>query len=321
MSLDNLVANLSSPIILFFILGVIATLIRSDLVFPEAFGKAIAVYLLLAIGFKGGVGLAVAGLSVQLVLAVVAALLLAVTTPLIAYALLRRMTGVAPLDAAAIAAHYGSASLVTFLAATAFLAVRGPAAEPYLVTLLVVMESPAVIIGMILARRATSKEPRPGHGLREAFTNGSVVLLLGATVIGAISDPRRLAEMDGFVVAPFQGILGIFLLDMGLLAGRRLRDLRRIERSLLAFGLVMPLIGAVLGLAAAALLGLSVPGATLLATLASSASYIVVPAAFRHSYPEADTSLAVTLALGLTFPFNLMIGIPLYWGLAQALLG
>ncbi len=321
MSLDVFLVNLSSPVILFFILGVVATLIRSDLVFPEAFGKAIAVYLLVAIGFKGGVGLAVAGPSPTLVLAIVAALTLAVTTPLIAFAILRRTTALVPLDAAVIAAHYGSASLVTFLAATAFLAARGLAPEPYLVTLLVVMESPAIVIGMILARRATATEPRPGHGLHEAVTNGSVVLLLGVTAIGAITGPQGLVELDGFIVAPFHGILALFLLDMGLLAGRRLRDFHRLGTSLLAFGLVMPLIGAVLGLAAGFLLGLSVPGTTLLATLAASASYIVAPAAFRHSYPAADTSLAVTLALGLTFPFNLIVGIPLYWTVARALLG
>jgi uncharacterized protein len=316
MDLGAFAANLASPVVLFFILGIGATLMRSDLVFPDAFGKAIAVYLLIAIGFKGGVGLNEAGISVTLILAIAAAVVLAVLTPLIAFVLLRRVTSLSGLDAATVAAHYGSASLVTFLAATNFLADRGPAPEPYLVTLLAVMESPAIIIGMLLARRSNHAVPRHGHGLREAVTNGSVVLLLGATVIGALTGTRGEEELDGLLVVPFQGILALFLLDMGLLAGRRFRDFHRLGPGLIGFAVIMPLIGAALGLLVGALLGLSVPGVTLLATLAASASYIVAPAAFRHAYPEADTPLAVTLALVLTFPFNLILGIPIYWSLA-----
>jgi uncharacterized protein len=321
MDLGAFTTNLASPVVLFFILGIVATIIRSDLVFPDAFGKAIAVYLLIGIGFKGGVGLNEAGVSVSLVLAIVAAMALALLTPLIAFALLRRTTALNGLDAATVAAHYGSASLVTFLAATNFLALRGPSAEPYLVTLLAVMESPAIVIGMLMARRSSLAVPRQGHGLREAITNGSVVLLLGATVIGALTGQNGLTELDGLLVSPFQGILALFLLDMGLLAGRRFRDFRRLGPGLVAFAIVMPLIGAALGLAAGSVLGLSIAGVTLLATLAASASYIVAPAAFRHAYPEADTPLAVTLALGLTFPFNLVVGIPLYWSVAIALAG
>ena len=317
---DVVLHNLTSPPILFFLLGLLATVIRSDLVFPEGLGKAIGVYLLIAIGFKGGSALAEAGLTTDLVLAVTAALALAVTTPLIAFALLRRISTLSILDAATVAAHYGSASLVTFLAASSFLAARGLTPEPYLVTLLAVMESPAIVIGMLLARRS-ALEPRPGHGLHEAVTNGSVVLLLGSATIGYVTGPAGAGALDGFLVEPFTGILALFLLDMGLLAGRRIRDSHHLPGPLVAFAVAMPMIGGTLGLGAGLLLGLSVPGTTLLATLAASASYIVAPAAFRHAYPESDTSLAVTLALGVTFPFNLILGIPAYWSVAAMLAG
>lgn len=303
--------------VLFFVLGVTAARIRSDLTFPDALGKAISIYLLMAIGFKGGAQLATTGLSADIAAAMVAGIALGAVTPVIAFALLRRISSLGPLDAATVAAHYGSVSLVTFLAASSFLSARGPAPEPYLVTLLAVMESPAIVVGMLLARRSGAPGPRAGHGLREAVTNGSVVLLIGALVIGLLTGPAGAEQLDGLFVTPFSGILALFLLDMGLLAGRRLLDASRLSRSLIAFAVVMPLFGGTLGLAAGSLIGLSVPGTTLLATLAASASYIVAPAAFRHAYPSADTPLAVTMALGLTFPFNLVLGIPLYWTAAQ----
>ena len=296
-----------------------AALIRSDLSFPESFTKAIAVYLMVAIGFKGGTQLAASGLSPAIVALIATGVALGIVTPVIAFALLRRFSPLNGLDAATVAAHYGSASLVTFLAASTFLAARGPAPEAYLVTLLAVMESPAIVVGMLLARRSGAPGPRAGHGLREAVTNGSVVLLLGALVIGVLTGPAGMAEFEGSLVAPFSGVLALFLLDMGLLAGRRFQDAARLPRSLVAFAVVMPLIGAALGLAGGVLLGLSLPGTALLATLAASASYIVAPAAFRHAYPAADTPLAVTMALGLTFPFNLVFGIPLYWAAASLL--
>ena len=273
----------------------------------------------MAIGFKGGAQLAASGFSPSILATIAAGVTLGIVTPIIAFALLRRGSPLGALDAATVAAHYGSASLVTFLAASTFLATRGPAPEAHLVTLLVVMESPAIVVGMLLARRGGAPEPRPGHGLREAATNGSVVLLLGALVIGVVTGPTGMVAFEGSLVAPFNGVLALFLLDMGLLAGRRLLDAARLPRSLVAFAVVMPLLGATLGLVLGVLIGLSVAGVTLLATLAGSASYIVAPAAFRHAYPEADTPLAVTMALGLTFPFNLVVGIPLYWAAASLL--
>jgi len=317
-SLDLVTANLTSPLLLFFLLGVVAAGLRSDLSFPESLTRSMAIYLLVAIGFKGGTQLASVGLDPRILAAIGAAVVLSILMPLLAFPVLRRL-GVNGLDAATIAAHYGSASLVTFLAAMAFLASRGLTPEAYLITLLAVMESPAIIVGMLLARRATAIEARPGHGLREGLTNGSVVLLVGATLIGVISGPTGATELNGFLEVPFKGILALFLLDMGTLAGRRLREASHLTKGLVAFAVIAPLVGGTLGLLVGTGLGVSIAGTTLLATLGASASYIVAPAAFRHAYPSADTALAVTMALGITFPFNLLIGIPLYWTAATML--
>lgn len=318
--MDLLAANLSSPLLLFFLLGIAAAGLRSDLSFPESLTRTIAIYLLVAIGFKGGAQLALGGLEPRILLAIGAAVGLSILMPLLTFPVLRRLD-VSGLNAATIAAHYGSASLVTFLAATTFLASRGLTPEAYLITLLAVMESPAIIVGMLLARRATALEARPGHGLREGLTNGSVVLLIGATLIGVISGPTGAEALSGFLETPFTGILALFLLDMGNLAGRRLREASHLTKGLVAFAVVVPLVGGAMGLLIGTGLGLSVAGTTLLATLGASASYIVAPAAFRHAYPSADTALAVTMALGITFPFNLLVGIPLYWSAATMLAG
>ncbi len=320
MSLDLLTGNLGSPVFMFFILGLIAAALRSDLSFPEAMTRGIAIYLLIAIGLKGGAQLAAAGLTPTIVAAVAVAAGLSMLMPLLAFAILRRI-GLGGLDAATVAAHYGSASLVTFLAASSFLESRGLTPEAYLIALLAVMESPAIVVGMMLARRSGAAKPQPGHGVRESLTNGSVVLLVGATTIGALTGQVGTQAFEGFLEAPFSGVLALFLLDMGHLAGRRLQGASHLTPSLVAFAIVIPLVGGALGLASGAALGLSVAGMTLLATLTASASYIVAPAAFRHAYPTADTALAVTMALGITFPFNLVLGIPLYWTGATMLAG
>lgn len=320
MTLDLIAVNLTSPAILFFILGLVAALLRSDLAFPEALTRSIGIYLLIAIGFKGGAQLGAAGLSQTIVAAVVAAIAISAVLPVIAYAGLRRLR-LNGLDAATVAAHYGSASLVTFLAATAFVESQGVPAEAYLVALLAVMETPAIIVGMLLARRGSGTEPRAGHGLRDGFTNGSVVLLIGAAVVGMASGTNGTDSLAGFLEVPFAGVLALFLLDMGNLAGKRLVGATTLTRRLVVFAVVMPVVGAAVGLTAGTALGLSVAGVTLLATLSASASYIVAPAAFRHAYPDSDTPLAVTMALGITFPFNLVVGIPLYWTVAGMLAG
>jgi uncharacterized protein len=318
--LQTVLANFASPVLLFFLLGVLAARIRSDLAIPDAVTKALAIYLMMAIGFKGGVSLRTEGFGIDLLVTVVAAIILGAGLPVLAYLLLRTATRVGPVDAAAIAAHYGSVSIVTFLAATALLDREGIFWEGFLVAVLAVMESPAIVVGVLLARRAGARRTESGS-LGEAFTNASVVMLLGSLAIGLLSGQAGEEQLAGFLVDPFQGVLALFLLDMGLVAARRLGDLWRLGLPLLAFGVYMPLIGGGIGLSLGVAVGLSPGGATLLGVLAASASYIAAPAAIRLVVPEANPSLYLPLALGVTFPFNIAFGIPIYLLVSQLLTG
>ena len=309
--------NLLSPMVLSFALGATAAALRSDLEIPAPMAKGLAVYLMFAIGLKGGgsmagedVGAAAAGLLV--------AAALSVAIPLVAFALLRTAAGLGRVDAAAVAAHYGSVSVVTFVAASEFLRAQDVAYEARLVAMLAIMETPAILVGLWLARSA--RPPAAGgmrEILREVLFNGSIVLLLGGFAIGWASGPEGLAKVRPYFVDLFNGVLCLFLLDMGLVAVRQLRSGGRLGWRALAFGLYMPPIGAALGLAGGLLLDLSPGGCALLATLAASASYIAVPAAMRLALPEARPSLYVTLSLAVTFPFNVVLGVPLYYAAAR----
>ncbi len=312
--------NLISPIVLSFVLGLVAAGLRSDLSIPEAVAKGLSIYLLFAIGYKGGVEVAAAGADPRLGLALVAGVALSALIPLLAYGLLRSMTRLDRVDAAAVAGHYGSISIVTFVAATSLLRSAGIDYEGWLVAVAAAMEAPAILTALWLARGRAG----PGEGLpwREIALNGSIVLLLGAFLIGWATGPAGMAEVEGFLVAPFKGVLCLFLLDMGLVAGRNLLRSRGVlSVGLVLFAVLMPLLGAVLGLVTGWLLGLSEGGVALLATLAASASYIAVPAAMRVALPEANPAVYLTLALGITFPFNLAIGVSLYLTAAQWLPG
>ena len=274
---DLAVSNLTSPMILFFLLGLLAALGRSDLNVPEAIAKGMSLYLMLAIGFKGGVGVAQHGIDTTMVLALLAGTVLSAGIPLIAFQLLTLTTKLSRVDAAAVAAHYGSISIVTFLAASQ--ALQSVALEPegYMVAVAAAMETPAIFVALWLARSG-------GQGsfdsvtLREVALNGSIVMLTGAFIVGWITGEKGLADISAFIVAPFKGVLCLFLLDMGLIAGRGLREgWRNFTPPVVLFGLYMPLVGAALGLAAGALIGLSEGGVVLMATLSASASYIAVP--------------------------------------------
>lgn len=314
--------NLLSPIILSFALGVLAALARSDLSIPEAVAKGMSIYLLFAIGFKGGVSVAGHGLDGGLIGALIAGAVLSALLPFIAFALLRALTGLALLDAAAVAAHYGSISIVTFVAGTSVLESAGLTGEGYMVAVAAIMEAPAILSALWLVSRASGSGRMDSDLLREILLNGSIVLLVGSFVIGWITGPDGLSKIDAFIVAPFQGVLCLFLLDMGLVAGRGLRDSSKVlSAGALGFGVIMPVIGAACGLATGVLLGLSTGGVMLLMTLSASASYIAVPAAMRVALPEANPSIYLTLSLGVTFPFNLTIGLPLYLAVAQAATG
>ena len=314
-------SNLLSPIILSFILGLSAALARSDLSVPEAAAKAISLYLLFAIGFKGGASVAAHGIDAKLIATVGAGLVLSFGLPFIAFGLLRVMTRLSRIDAAAVAAHYGSISIVTFVAATSVLESRLIPAEGYMVAVAAAMEAPAILSALWLVSRRNGAAPEPGLW-REILLNGSIVLLIGAFAIGMVTGEKGLADISSFIVAPFKGVLCLFLLDMGLVAGRGLREQRSgLGIGAVAFAVLMPLIGGGIGLALALLIGLSTGGTALLMVLAASSSYIAVPAAMRVALPQANPSIYLTLSLGVTFPFNLTLGIPLYVALAQTATG
>lgn len=312
--------NLLTPMILCFALGLFAALARSELTIPEAFAKAMSIYLLFAIGFKGGVAVADHGVNGQILLAMLDGIALSFAVPLVAFALLRVMTKLSVIDAAAVSAHYGSVSIVTFVTAASMISGQGLAYEGFMVAVAAAMEAPAIISALWLAARAGSGARMDARLWHEIMLNGSIVLLVGAFLIGAATGADGMARIDAFIVAPFQGVLCLFLLDMGLVAGRGLRAAKGvIGLNIVAFGMLMPMIGATLGLGVALLTGLSAGGTALMMTLTASASYIAVPAAMRVALPEANPSIYLTLSLGITFPFNLVIGIPAYLAVAQIL--
>jgi len=316
-------ANLLTPMILCFVLGLAAALARSELTIPEAVAKGMSIYLLFAIGFKGGVAVSDYGLDARMLAALLAGVGLSFVIPFVAFGLLQVMTRLTATDAAAVAAHYGSISIVTFVTALSVLEGAGLTAEGYMVAVAAAMEAPAIVAALYLVSRAGGAARRMDAELwREIMLNGSIVLLLGAFLIGIVTGPAGMVRIEAFIVAPFQGVLCLFLLDMGLVAGRGMRSARGVMTpGVLAFGLVMPVVGAAFGLAAGLGLGLSTGGVALMMVLAGSASYIAVPAAMRVALPDANPSIYLTLSLGVTFPFNLVIGIPAWVALAQAVGG
>lgn len=319
------VQNLTSPMVLFFCLGLAAAFVRSDLVIPEAVAKTLAIYLMMAIGFKGGVEVSKTGLGGQIIALIGTGALLAAVLPAVGYGLLRATSRLSVANAAAVAAHYGSISVVTFVAASQMLEAALLDFDGALIAVAAVMEMPAIVVALIIARRFAPPAERPASATtfwREAALNSSIVMLLGSFLIGWISGEEGLSTMAPLIVDPFSGILSLFLLDMGLIAGRGLgRSWRELKAPVVLFGLYMPLISAAAASAAAMVLGLGVGSAALLITLAASASYIAVPAAMRLALPEAQPSIYLTLSLGVTFPFNLTVGIPLYIAIAGRIAG
>ena len=320
---DAIRANLLSPAVLFFALGLIAALTKSDLKFPEPLYIGLTIYLLVAIGFKGGVAIAVAGIG-QVWLPALAAMVLGALIPLWTFPLLRYGGKLSAVDAAAIAAHYGSVSAVTFIAATNYLKAINQPFESYATAFLAVMESPAILVGVVLGKLATRKAGEASgaslkQAMHEAIFGRSIFLLLGALVVGALCGETGMKKVEAFFVTPFQGVLALFLLEMGIVAGRRLEDLKKVGPFLLGFGIVVPLVNGALGVYLGKLTGLELGGATLLGVLSASASYIAAPAAIRMSLPDANPTLYLTSALAITFPFNITLGIPIYLEIARKL--
>jgi len=303
------------PVILFFLLGALAGFVRSDLRIPGVLYESLSIFLLLAIGLKGGVELArypLASVTLPALVVISAGALI----PLVAYPALRRLGRLSRADAGSIAGHYGSVSVVTFAVGATYLARLGHEAEGYMTVLLVLLEFPALVIGVLLARRGELGTPW-GKVLHEVFASKSIVLLLGGLAIGWFAGPGGIVPLDRLFFDLFKGVLAFFLLEMGLVVASRFGELRRAGPFLAVFAIVMPLFSAGLGVATGTLLGLSVGGVTLLATLYASASYIAAPAAMRLAVPQANPTLSIGAALGITFPFNLLVGIPMYHRLAQ----
>lgn len=316
-----IISNLLSPVVLAFALGMMAALVRSDLEFPEAMYHALTIYLLFAIGLKGGVALADTTLG-EVALPLVATLVLGIVTPLTAFGVLRWLGRMDRVNAAAIAAHYGSVSAVTFLAAQTFGQTVGLPAEGYMPALVAVLEVPAIVVALLLVGRSVQDDAeRHGGGrgaaLREVLTGRSVVLLAGGLVVGFFADPGGLATVEPFFIGLFPGALTLFLLELGMVAARRLRDLRRVGPFLLAFGIVMPVLHGCLAVWVGQYAGLSVGGSAVLGAMVGSASYIAAPAAVRIALPQANPAFYLTAALGITFPFNLTLGIPLFYAFAR----
>ena len=305
-------------VVLFFLLGVFARLVKSDLRLPEALYETLAIYLLLAIGLKGGIELSRQPLAV-LAPQVLACTALGFAIPFVMFPVLRalRLTAV---DAAALAAHYGSVSVVTFAVATATLTREGIAFESHAALWVAVMEAPGLIAGILLARwYAPAPGARASQVLHDVMFGKSVLLLLGGLTIGALAGEAGVAPIKAVFVDPFKGVLALFLLELGLVAGARLAEVRRFGLAVLVVGLCAPPLLALAGAALGMALGLSTGGVALLATLAASASYIAAPTAMRIAVPQANAALSITAALGISFPFNIVVGIPLYIELARRL--
>lgn len=316
------------PAILFFVFGILAGILRSNLEVPTQISRFLSLYLLMALGLKGGFALAQSGLTTEVLISLGAALGMAILVPLLGYLVLRRFLN--GFDAAAIAATYGSVSAVTFITAVQYLDVNGITFGGHMAAAMALMESPAIVLAVVLANHARQRAASAsgaiqsqsnnaplGRILHESLTDGAQLLLLGAMLIGVLTGDAGQAAMKPFSVDLFKGMLAFFLLDMGLLAARNMGKLKGQSAWLLVYAILGPLVHAGIALLLGSMLGMSPGNLALLMVLAASASYIAVPAVIRHAIPEANPSLYFGMSLGLTFPFNILIGIPLYVHVAQ----
>jgi len=321
MDQEIIISNLRNPTLLFFILGIIAAFVRSDLEIPSQISKFLSLYLLFSIGFRGGMELAHSGLTGEVVKTLGLSIALSIIIPVYTYFILRRRLDVH--NAGALAATYGSVSAVTFITASSFLSDKGIAFGGHMVASMALMEAPAIIIGVTLIRFFSTEPNQKQHSmlhiLKEAFSNGSVLMILGSLLIGILSEEKQAEGIKPFTSDIFKGFLAVFLLDMGILAAKRIKAFGKAGIFLTCFGILVPLINACLAIILAHGLGISDGNAFLLAILAASASYIAVPAALRLAIPEADPGLYIPMALAITFPFNIVIGIPVYFYLVSVL--
>lgn len=323
MSLDLLMQNVLNPVILFFFLGVLSIFLRTGLEIPQPIPKFISLYLLMSIGLHGGYELSKSGLDFYVFKVLGLALLMAIVVPIYSFFILRLKVDI--YNAVAIAATYGSISAVTFITAVNFLQSIGDSYSGFMVAAMTLMESPAIIIGLILlnifAKKSDNGNLDVKELLRESFFNPSVYILTGSLLIGFITGEKGWKVVDPLFGQLFKPMLAFFLLDMGIVAARRLSELKKVGMFLVAFAIIIPIINATIAILIASSVGMTKGDAFVFAVLCASASYIAVPAAMRLSVPEANPSIYVTMALALTFPFNISVGIPLYYWLANKILG
>ncbi len=316
MNTEILISNLTNPVLLFFLLGVLAAIVKSDLQIPEPTIKFISLYLLFSIGFRGGQELSHSGFTNEITIILISAALLACVVPFYTFFILKTRLSVS--DAGAVAAAFGSVSAVTFVAASGFLEGRQVHYGGYMVAAMALMEAPAIIIGVLLMRRYQKNktvQTSIGKVAHEAFTNGSVLMILGSLFIGMISDEKQAKGIEPFTSDIFKGFLAVFLLEMGMVAAKRFKSFRNYGWFATLFALLVPVINGCATAWLSGFLPLQQGDRLLLSVLAASASYIAVPAAMRHAAPDADPGLYIPMALGLTFPLNITVGIPLYWSL------
>ncbi|MBD2297032.1 sodium-dependent bicarbonate transport family permease [Nostoc sp. FACHB-87] len=314
MDVSLIVSNILNPPVLAFFLGILAVLVKTDLEIPAPIPKLLSLYLLFAIGFKGGVELVKSGITQSVILTLLAAMLMACVVPVYTFFILRIKLDT--YNSAAIAATYGSISAVTFITASSFLTQLGISFDGFMVAALALMESPAIVVGLILVKVFTvdesDREFNWSEVLQEAFLNSSVFLLVGSLFMGILTGEHGWQTLKPFTQDMFYGVLTFFLLDMGLLAARRIKDLQKTGFFLILFAILVPIFNAGIALLIAKVIGMSQGDSLLFSVLCASASYIAVPAAMRLTVPEANPSLYVSTALAVTFPFNIIVGIPLY---------
>ncbi|MDX1924272.1 MAG: sodium-dependent bicarbonate transport family permease [Rickettsiaceae bacterium] len=324
--LDAFSQNLLSPSVLFFALGAFAGYLKSDLSVPESMGRYLSVYLMMSIGFTGGVSvISIEHFSSEIVLTIFSGISLSFIIPFLAYFLIILTTKIDKPTAAALSAHYGSVSIVTFAASVNFLLLHQESYSGYMPSILALMEAPAILSGLYIAHRfapETNIHTKEENKLAsEIFANGAVLLILGSFFVGCISGQNGLAKIAPFLVSPFQGIVCMFMLDLGLIVTKNIQNLRKIKAPLIFFGLYMPLVNAGIALLIAYAIGLKSPDGLLFMTLVASSSYIAVPAAMKLALPEAKASVYLPISIGVTFPFNIILGIPLYYSMSKYFLG
>lgn len=314
MNIELVVSNLTNPTLLFFVLGIVATLVKSDLEIPAQSVKFISLYLLFSIGFKGGQELSHSSFSLEILFSLLFGIAIASLIPLYSFFVLKRKMSVS--DAAAVAATYGSVSAVTFVAATTFLEGQSLTFGGHMVAVMALMESPAIIVGVILMMKFET-EAKSGGSLKSiiqhSFTNGSVLMILGSLMIGFFADTKQAEGIKPFTTDIFKGFLAIFLLEMGMVTARRFGAFRKYGWYVAAFGIFAPLLNGVIVAIVSGAITQNPGNRFMFAILAASASYIAVPAAMRLAAPKADPGLYIPMALGVTFPLNITIGMPIYY--------